>query len=86
MICTKCGEEKPKYREDSLHCKECIFAAQKEWRDKNPERVKIHRERSRAKGRYTEAQKRASLKWREKNRDKYNAYMREYVKNKKTSE
>lgn len=76
MMCSTCGREAEKYRKDSNQCKDCIYAKQNEWRAINADRIRGYANKRNKK--YTESQKRAILKWREKNKEKYNDYHREY--------
>ena len=95
--CSKCGEEKPleefykdKIKKDGRKsiCKICSLIADKEWREKNKERVKELKQNwdKANKERVKEIRQNWNKKWRSNNdnREKAKAAQREY--NKKNSE
>ena len=78
--CTKCGEAKPleefrphKNTKDRLttHCKDCLYAAIKAWRQKNKEKMEDYDTLYRGENR--ELIRLHAKRWREKNRGKKNA-------------
>ena len=85
------AEYHKKYREEH---REQINANKRYWYKRNPEKAKAQAKRDNAKA-YAKhkndpermAKRRESTKrWREKNRDKWNAYCREYYNRKKLAE
>ena len=76
MMCSTCGQPAERYKPKSNQCKDCIYKKQLEWRRKNRPRIKSYADNREKK--YSEAQKRATMRWREKNRKKYNEYHRQY--------
>ncbi len=60
------------------YCKSCKYAKNKEYQEKNKEKLKIYRKKYNTENR--EKSKQRSSKWREKNREKYKEWCRNYSK------